>query len=101
MEKAVQLQRNQTAFCKTKSALPNGKALEKHFLLAAETLVETLDASAGVDQLLLASVERMALGANFNTDVFFGRTDFHGISTSAFNGGLGILRMNSWFHFFL
>ena len=40
-----------------------------HRLLAAKALVEALNASAGVNQLLLARVERVALGANFDVDL--------------------------------
>ena len=37
-------------------------------LTSAVTLVESLNASTGVDQLLLAGVERMALVAQFQRD---------------------------------
>ena len=39
------------------------------FLLQAVFLVETVDTSTGVNKLLLAGVERVTLGANFNLDV--------------------------------
>jgi hypothetical protein len=36
-----------------------------------ETLVKAVNASACVNKLLLAGKERMALGANIYTDIFF------------------------------
>ena len=38
-------------------------------LLQAEALVEAINTSTGVNQLLLAGIERVALGANFHTNV--------------------------------
>ena len=43
--------------------------LIKPILLYAVLLVELIYTSAGVNELLLAGVERMALGADFNSDV--------------------------------
>jgi hypothetical protein len=53
-----------------------------------------------IHQFLFAGKKRMALGANFNTDVLAGRADFHDIATGAFDVGFRILRMNIRFHFF-
>ena len=42
----------------------------KRLLLALfETTLELVHASAGIDELLLTGVERMALGADFNSDL--------------------------------
>ena len=41
-------------------------------LLDAVLLVELINTAAGVDQLLLAGVEGVALGADFNGDVLLG-----------------------------
>ena len=41
-------------------------------LLQAETLVEAINTSTGVNQLLLAGIERVALGADFNANVLLG-----------------------------
>ena len=69
-------------------------------LLTAETLVEALNTSAGVNQLLLASVERMALGANFDVDLRLGRTSVDDIAACAGNGAVNIVRMDTLFHSF-
>ena len=69
-------------------------------LLTAETLVEALNTSAGVNQLLLASVERMALGANFDVDLGLGGTSLDDITASAGNGAVNVVRMDTLFHSF-
>ena len=61
-------------------------------------LAEALDPTGRVDKFLFAGKERMALGADFNPDVFPGGTGFHHISTCALNGRLLIFRMNFRFH---
>ena len=43
-------------------------------LLQAKPLVEPINTSTGVNQLLLAGIERVALGADLNTNVLLGRT---------------------------
>ena len=53
------------------------------FLLNAESLVETVNTSTGVNQLLLAGIERVALGANFHTDILLGRTGGKDVATGA------------------
>ena len=67
-------------------------------LLEAVLLVELVHAAAGVDELLLAGVEGVALGADFNGDVLLGRTGLNHIAAGAANGGLLIVGMNSLFH---
>jgi hypothetical protein len=69
-------------------------------LLAAETLVEAIHASAGVNQLLLARVERMALGANFDMDLRLRGTSLDHIAACASNGAVNVVRMNTLFHSF-
>ena len=69
-------------------------------LLTAEALVEALNTSAGVNQLLLASVERMALGANFDVDLGLGGTSVDDITASAGNGAVNVVRMDTLFHSF-
>ena len=63
-----------------------------------EIRVETVNTSTGVNQLLLAGIERVALGANFNADVLLGRTGSKGVTTGAANGGLLVVRMDAFFH---
>ena len=69
-------------------------------LIQIETLLETIYASACVNQLLLASVERMALGANFDVDLGLGGTSFDDITASAGNGAVNVVRMDTLFHSF-
>ena len=69
-------------------------------LLTAEALVEALNTSAGVNQLLLTSVERMALGANFDVDLGLGGTSVDDITASAGNGAVNVVRMDTLFHSF-
>ena len=67
-------------------------------LLQAKTLVETINTSTGVNQLLLAGIERVALGADFNTDLLLGGAGGEGVAASATDGGLLVLRMDAFFH---
>ena len=69
------------------------------FLLQAETLVETVNTSTGVNQLLLAGIERVALGADLNTNVLLGRTGSKDITAGAADGGLFVLGMDTFLHF--
>ena len=69
------------------------------FLLQVEALVETIDTSTGVNQLLLAGIERVALGADLNSDILLGGAGGKGVATSATNCGLFVLRMDAFSHF--
>ena len=66
--------------------------------LQAETLVELGHASAGIDQLLLASEEGVTLRAHFYLDVFLGRTCLNHITAGASNSSLLIIGMDSFLH---
>ena len=68
-------------------------------LLQAETLVETIDTSTGVNQLLLAGIERVALGADFDSDVLLGRTSGKSVATCTADSGLFVLGMDTFLHF--
>ena len=68
-------------------------------LLQAESLVEPIDASTGVDQLLLAGIERVALGADLNTDVLLRGAGRKDIATGTANGGLFVIGMDTFLHF--
>ena len=70
------------------------------FLLQAESLVETVNTSTGVNQLLLAGIERVALGANFNTDILLGRTGGKDVATGAADSGLLVVGMDAFLHVF-
>ena len=67
-------------------------------LLDAVLLVELVNAAAGVDQLLLAGVEGMALRADFDRDVFLGGAGLDNGAAGAADGGLLVLRMDSFLH---
>ena len=69
-------------------------------LLTAEALVEALNTSAGVNQLLLTSVERMALGANFDVDLGLGGTSLDDVAACAGDGAVNVVRMDTLFHSF-
>ena len=68
-------------------------------LLQAKTLVEAINTSTGVNQLLLAGIERVALGADLNTNVLLGRTGSKDIAASAADGGLFVVGMDTFLHF--
>ena len=60
--------------------------------------VELIDTTAGIDQLLLAGVERVALGADLNRDVGLGGAGLNDGAASALDGGLLVFRMDSFLH---
>ena len=68
------------------------------YLLQAELLVEAFNTSASVNQLLLAGIERVALGADFNSDILLSRPGLEHGTTSTANGGLLIIGMDSLLH---
>ena len=72
--------------------------LQRHFLLQTKSLVETINTSTGVDQLLLAGVERVALRADLDTDVLLGGTGRENVATSAANRSLFVIRMDTFSH---
>ena len=77
--------------------LGSGCAFGGGFLAIA--LVEAIDASGGIDQLLLAGKERVASGTNFNVQVtFLGGASFEGLAARAGDGDLDVFWVNSWFH---
>ena len=68
----------------------------------AIALVEAIDASSGIDQLLLSGEERMASRTNFDVQIaFLGRASLEGLAASAANGYFDVFRVNSWFHLIL
>ena len=68
--------------------------------LHAVALLEAVYTSAGVNQLLLASVERMALGADINAQVLLDGTGLKGLAANAVNQSLAVVRMDLLFHGF-
>ena len=63
-----------------------------------EALLEAVNTSARVYQLLLAGVERMALGTNIHLHLFLGRSGFKSFTAYAANHALTILGMNIFLH---
>ena len=65
----------------------------------AVALVEAVDASCGIDQLLLAGKERVASGTNFDVQVtFLGRASLERLAARAGDGDINVFWVNSWFH---
>ena len=61
-------------------------------------LVELINAAAGVNELLLAGVEGVALGADFNGDVLLGAAGGDDFAAGAADGGLFVLGVDSGLH---
>jgi hypothetical protein len=60
--------------------------------------LEALDATSRIHQLLFASEERMAVGADFDVQFFFGGTRRPGVAASAGHTAFVVIRMDSFFH---
>ena len=67
-------------------------------LLQAKSLIEPINTSTGVNQLLLAGIERVALGADFNLDVLLGGTGRKDVATSTANRRLFVFGMDTFLH---
>ena len=68
-------------------------------LLQAKALVEPVNPSTSVNQLLLAGIEGVALGADFNTNVLLGGTGRKDVATGTTDRGLFVLGMDTFLHF--
>ena len=68
-------------------------------LLQAKALVEPVNPSTSVNQLLLAGIEGVALGADFNTNVLLGGASRKDVTTRAADRGLFILGVDTFLHF--
>lgn len=65
----------------------------------AETLVEALDTAAGIHHFLSASVEWVALGANFNAQIFAqSRASLNLVTAAAANSDFFVVRMDILLH---
>lgn len=83
-----------------KQVLLGGRGFRRRLLTV--TPVKSIDATRGVDQLLLAGEERMACRTNFHVQLALTcRTCFKGLATGAGHCYLAVFRMNSRFHFIL
>src|SRR5688572_14624845 len=63
-----------------------------------EPALEALDSSAGVDELLLARVERVAFGANLDVQLGLRRTGLELGPARAAHGGEDVVRMDVGLH---
>ena len=70
----------------------------RNLLVQAELLVEAADTTASIHHLLLAGVEGVTLGANFDADIRLGRAGLDHITAGAANGGLLIVGMDAFLH---
>ena len=71
-------------------------------LFLAIALVEAIDASRGIDQLLFAGEERVACRTDFDVQIaFLGRASLKRLAASAGNGNIDVFGVNSWFHLIL
>ena len=68
-------------------------------LLQAKALVEPVNPSTSVNQLLLAGIEGVALGADFNTNVLLGGASRKDVATSTADRGLFIFGVDTFLHF--
>ena len=83
---------------KTRKSPHYAYAVQASILLQAESLVEPINTSTGVNQLLLAGIERVALGADFNADVLLGGTGRKDVATGAANRSLFVIGMDTFLH---
>ena len=77
---------------------PRGRPVALRLLFHVEALLETIYTSAGIDELLLAGIERVALGANFNGDVLAGGAGLDDVAAGAPDSGLIILGVDAFLH---
>ena len=87
---------------KTRSAFRNSNGFEVRPLRSAAgsvLLAEFVDTTAGIHNLLLAGVERMAVRAHFDLQVMAqGRTRDEDIAAAASHVHVFVVRMNAGFH---
>ena len=63
------------------------------------TLVEAIDASGGIDELLFTGEERVASRTDFDVQVtFLGGASLECFAARAGDGYFNVFGMNSWFH---
>ena len=88
------------ANCDIYEKSPHRYAVRTVFLLQAVFLVETVNTSTGVNKLLLAGVEGMALRADFNLDVLLCGTGCENVATGTADRSLFVLGMDTFLHEF-
>lgn len=83
---------------KRKKAMPMHRFLHAGLLVQLESLFESVHSAACIDQLLLAGVEGVALGTNFDLDILLGGSSLNHIAACTANGGLLIVGVDSFLH---
>ena len=78
---------------------PHSRTSLQKLLVHAVTLLELINASAAVNELLTAGIEGVALGADFNTNVLLGGASRKDVATRAADRGLFILGVDTFLHF--
>ena len=78
---------------------PHSRTSLQKLLVHAVTLLELINASAAVNQLLTAGIEGMALGADFNLELALNGTALEGLTACAANDAFAVGRMDVLFHF--
>ena len=68
--------------------------------LHAVALLETVHTAAGIDELLLAGIERMALRANIDAQLLLDRTGLKRFTANTADNRLAVIRMNLFLHGF-
>ena len=90
-----------TGHCRSNALLSLVIAREKQLsrkLVETEALLETIDTSAGIHQLLLAGVEGMALRADIHSKFLLGRAGFKRLTAHAANDALAVVGMDLFLH---
>ena len=75
------------------------RVIDGSLYLQTKLLVELFNTAAGVDQLLLACIEGVTLGANLNCYVLLCRACFYDFAASTPNCGLLVVGMNTFLHY--
>src|SRR6185369_95065 len=90
---------NEGTIKKGRRSAPFGRFAVGRAGLAGVLLTEFVDAAAGVDDLLLARIERMAVRADFDLQVVTeGRARVEGVPAAAGHRDLFVLGVDSVFH---
>ena len=83
------------------AATKKEKAVQSYalrLLFHIEALLEAINTSASVNQLLLAGIERMALGADINLHLFLRGTGLECFTAYAANDAFAVLGMDVFLH---
>ena len=83
------------------AAAKKEKAVQSYalrLLFHIEALLEAINTSASVNQLLLAGIERMALGADIHFHLFLSGTRLKSFTAYAANHTLAVLGMDVFLH---